>query len=96
MTLTFKQAIWYMHVTGVLPFNFETHHTRQIYELDTTDFHCSLLWSMILEPATRFLFAIHPLVMVIICATLFINPTIHEKKIWVKHEKVSLKPMHKV
>ena len=44
---------------------------------------------------TWFLFATHPLIMMIICAKLFINPTMHDK-VMGQHKKVSLTPMQKV
>ena len=44
--------------------------------------------------ATWFLFATHYLIMMIICAKLFLNPTLHNT--WVGHEQVSLKSMHKI
>ena len=45
--------------------------------------------------ANLFLFATHCLVMIIICAKSFLNPTMHTK-FWVGHGHVSLKLMHKV
>ena len=42
-----------------------------------------------------FLFVTHHLIMIIICAHLFSNPTMHYK-LWVGHEQVSLQYMHKV
>ena len=47
------------------------------------------------ELATLFLFATHPLVMIIICAVLFINPNIDDHDMG-RYEQVSLKSMHKV
>ena len=45
--------------------------------------------------ATWFLFATHRLIMIFICIKLFLNPTMH-KKLWVGHEQVSLKSVHRV
>ena len=55
------------------------------------------VWSMTLnfELAARFLFATHPLVMIIICATLFTNPNTDDQ-VMGRHEQVSLKSMDKV
>ena len=47
------------------------------------------------ELATGFLFATRPLVILIICATLFINLNIDDQ-VMGRHEQVSLKSMHKV
>ena len=41
------------------------------------------------------LFAVHPLVMIIICATLFINPNIDDQ-VMGRHKQVILKSMYKV
>ena len=41
------------------------------------------------------LFAARPLVMIIICATLFINPNIDDQGVG-RHKRVSQKSMHKV
>ena len=45
--------------------------------------------------ATWFFFPTHCLVMMILCAKLFLNPTM-QKKLWFGHEQVPLKSMHKV
>ena len=44
---------------------------------------------------TVFLFATHSLVVIIICATLFINPNIDDQ-VMGRQEQVLLKSMHKV
>ena len=62
------------------------HHTRQSYELDTTGFHCSL-WTKLkygtitlaFGLVTLCLFPTHRFVMMLICAKLFSNPTMHDK-----------------
>ena len=51
--------------------------------------------SLTFDLATMFLFATHRLVMMIICAKLFYIP-LRITKLWVGHEQVSLKSMHKV
>ena len=48
-----------------------------------------------LDLGTWFLFATNGHVMMSICAKLFSNP-LNVTKLWVGHEKVSLKSMHKV
>ena len=57
--------------------------------------HKVLTVTLIFDLATWFLFATYPLVMMIICAKLFINPTMHNK-VMGQHKQVSLKPMQKV
>ena len=54
-----------------------------------------LAGTLTFDLATWFLFATYSLAMMIICAKLFINPTMHDK-VMGQHKQVSLKPMQKV
>ena len=55
----------------------------------------SMVYDLELRASNMILFATHPLVMIIICITLFLNPNIDDK-VMGRHEQVSLKSMHKV
>ena len=57
--------------------------------------HKVLTVTLTFDLATWFLLVTYPLVMMIICAKLFINPTMHDKSMG-QHKQVSLKPMQKV
>ena len=103
MTLTYDPATWFLFATYhlimmiicVTFFKNPTTHDKVIGRTRTgfTEAYAQSLRSdcdLDFNLTTWPLFAIHRLILIIICAKLFSNSTMHNTVIWVGHEQVSL------
>ena len=108
MTLTFNLATWFLFSTHCLIikiicaklFSNSTMHNTVMGRTRTgfTEVYAQSLsvdCDLDHDPATWLLIATYCLVMMIICAKLFSNPTLHNKAMGGR-KQVSLKSMHKV